>query len=90
MTGLLEHWRRTVVTSPVPVRWTIGLLAVCVAAAVGWFALGPADDGRYAETVTPASSGGDVVPPAEEDTGQVAVPGAPGATTQDVIPPDEP
>jgi hypothetical protein len=90
MTGLLERWRRTVVTSPAPVRWTIGLLAICVAAVVVWFALGPADDGRYAETVTPASSGGDVVPPAEEDTGQVAGPGASGAATQDVIPPDEP
>lgn len=90
MTGLLDRWR-SIAASPGRARWLIGLLAVCVAAAVAWFGLGPADDGRYTETGTPASSApGDVVPPIEDDTSQGAVPGASGAPIQDVIPPDEP
>jgi hypothetical protein len=90
MTGPLDRWRGIAAGSG-RARWLIGLLAVLVAAAVVWFALGPADDGRYAETGTPAASApGDVVPPTEDDTSQGAVPGASGAATQDVIPPDEP
>jgi hypothetical protein len=87
MAGTVERLRRIVTLGRGPVGWTVGAVAVAAIAMLLWFRLIADGGNQYAETVTPASSSGDVVPPAEEDADHAATP---DSSPQDVIPPAEP
>jgi TRAP-type C4-dicarboxylate transport system permease large subunit len=87
MAGTAERLSRIVALGRGPIGWTVGALAVAVVAALLWFGLVSGSGNQDAETVTPASSTGDVVPPAEDDADHAAMP---ESAPQDVIPPEEP
>lgn len=87
MAGIAERLRRIVGLRRGPIGWVVGALAVAAVAALLWLGLVSGSGNQHAETVTPASSSGDVVPPAEEDADHAATP---ESAPQDVIPPAEP
>ncbi len=87
MAGAAERQSRIAALGRGPIGWTVGALAVAAVAALLWFGLVSGSDDPDAATATPASSSGDVVPPAEEDADHAAMP---ESAPQDVIPPEEP
>jgi hypothetical protein len=87
MAGTAERLRRIGALGRGPVGWTVGAVAVAAVALLLWFGLVSGSGSQYADTVAPASSSGDVVPPVEEDADHAAMP---DSAPQDVIPPAEP
>jgi hypothetical protein len=87
MAGTAERLRRMAALGRGPIGWTVGAVVVAAAAILLWFGLVSGSGSQYADTVTPASSGSDVVPPVEEDADHAAMP---DSAPQDVIPPAEP
>jgi hypothetical protein len=87
MAGVAERLSRIATLGRGPIGLAVGALAVAVVAALLWFGLLFGGDNPDATTGTPASSSGDVVPPAEEDADHAAMP---ESAPQDVIPPEEP
>ena len=89
MHRIADRLRRIVAFDRGSGRWVVGLVVAAAAALLLWFGMG-LDRGSPEAGIAPASTGGDILPPAEEDIDHAAAPGSPDSQPQYVIPPAEP